>query len=709
MRARAIFALALLLAVPVSLAQPAAPPAGDLLSDAESDVRVETQAGPQDAPDQASVHLDLRSLTIQEEVDAFTFTVKMQDLKADAESTSEDGTLVDIQFVHEGRTFRILAFHQLPAVQGFLGAALLYRDGDSGDWNQLWWREGGAVRDVAADTYSVAVGRNDLADAMGASPYPERVFADLRVQSMNLASQFDFNFMGNSQQAPVRIMDDMPDAGGQAATYPVQLGLVQQGDARLASDEPFRASNGEATTFLYQARGINVGETAGRFDLRATSVPAGWSVVLPVPTLEIEPDASVDFPVMVTMPFSHTHGKSESFVLEMVKTGDPTSVGRLAMGVQFLTIPQPAGHHNMLYFHSRSYDAFGDAFGTVFTGNDGIAFMNTVESMDGDAGLALTPQGSSWNMQGDQPQAEYSWCIALDPALQMGLDFDRSGKGHLRVPIQTTAPLNGATLYATLQVVPADTGRFGCFRNESTVLGYLNGTTPVDIGASSQGILEGDLDIMPEADVIPYAKGQNLFLYVEVRGVGAPNFFAAPATPRLMPGGQLELPLLEYHDDVEGVLTTLTETSITPLGPQDRLANPGATILFPLSVANQGDNAVIVAFNATGQNSAWATLPAGGAIEVPAHGTARADIVVKVPMTAKQGDVADIVVQAYDQANRTGRGLVRLLVTVETGQTLPDDSALMPQADPVKESPAWAPLSVVVALVAIAALLRRKA
>ena len=699
-----------LLALPIPTVHAADGPTA-IADDVAGDVKLDANGNPQATPTPVYPGIDLKSLTVTESTLDFRFVVTVADIKTGQDDAGDDGSLIYTQFLHADRWFRITTVHEyLPGLGEFSGAGLEFRDSDSGPWNAVWFRPDAVALDAGAETYTVVVPRGDLADSKGAAPYPGRTLGQFSVQSENLLGQGNFiQAFGQQVASPGRFFDAMPDSGPAPATFAVQFGLSQDGHARLTSDEPFRASNGEATTFIFKVKGANTGSAADTFQLRATRVPSGWSVILPEPTLDLEAGADLEVPVLVTVPFNHVHGAAMSLVLEMPSTSDPGTVGRIEIGVRYLAIPQPAGHHNTIYFHSRSYGQNAAVFGTVFAGNDGAPFMNALETYDGDAGIPLSPSSSNFDVEGNQPYADWTWCVSLDPGLQMGLDFDMGGqKGHLKVPVHTVAPLDGTYLTADLLLLPAGTDpTYGCYFGGSPImLGSLNATAPVSIAPNSDQVLEGDMDVWHAADRIPYTKGQTIAVLVHVHGVAAPDFLAA-SEPRLIPGGQVTLPLLEYHDDVKGVLTTLRGPGLTPLGPQDRLANPGTTVLFPISVANDGDAERAIDFNLTGGNKGWAQLPAGGAVLVPAHGTARADIVVRVPDDAKDGDVADLVLQAFDQANATSRGLLRLVVSVDTKETHDDDAGAVPQSDPVKKSPAWAPLGVV-GVLALVALARRR-
>lgn len=690
---------------------------GDLKAaeDNPADVQVVTPGGAQPAPAGSRPDLDLLGLTVRETPDSFVFTVAVTDIKPGDEGRGEDGATVDVRFIHNGREFLARIFHEIPSVSNWVGVSLAYRDAPEAPWNRVWTRADAAQVDGNANTYTATIPRADLADAQGAAPFPGRSLEAFNVHATNLFGEASIGFFVVEAPTPATVVDHMPDTGVSAAKLDVLYGLHQRGHARITSEEPFRASNGEATTFIFKARAHNIGDETDRFQLRATRLPAGWTVVLPTPTFELAGGSSLEVAVVANQPFGHVHGATASFILQMTSASDPDGkavLGQLEMGARYLTIPQPAGHHDTVYLHSRSWNELSSTVGTVFCcGGSGYLFMNTMEQFEGDEGIPMPPQNSNTVFLNDRPVQRYTWCVALDPGLQMGLDFKPGASARLEVNVHAVDPLTDATLAAKLMVVP-DGNRWGCFdwaATQSTPLATLNTTQPVSIGANADGKLGGDLQVWNGADRVPYAKGQNLMLRIEVMAVTVPDLFITAGTPTIVAGSTLRMPLVDYKDDVKEVLTTTAGPALTPLGPQERRANPGGTIVFPLSVANDGNVDILLGFNITGPNSHWAQLPGGGDITVPAHDTARADLMVKVPADAKEGDVADIVLQAFDQANETSRGLARLLVTVVTSEQVPDDADEEVQGEAPKKSPGPAALVVLAGLGLVAVLRRRRA
>jgi MYXO-CTERM domain-containing protein len=715
---RAAWVTLLLVSATLQLLPPAASQAEEPFQAAEdnaSDVQVVTPGGTQPAPAGARPDLDLLGLTVRETPESFVFTVSVTDVRPGDEGRGEDGAIVDVQFTHNGREFLARLVHQLPSVSDWVSVSLGYRDAPGAPWNRVWTRPEAAQLDGNANTYTATLPRADLADPKGAAPFPGRTLEAFSVHAWNLFGNSNIGFFVVDVPNPATLVDHMPDSGAAPAKLAVQHGLHQRGHARLTSEEPFRASNGEATTFIFKAQAHNIGDEADRFQLRATRLPPGWNVILPTPTFELDGGSSLEVAVVANQPFSHTHGATASFILQMTSASDPEGqgvLGQLEMGARYLTVPQPAGHHDTVYLHSRAWNELSSAFGTVFCcGGSGYLFMNTMEQFEGDEGIPMPPQNSNPDFVNDRPVERYTWCVTLDPGLQMGLDFKPGELARLDVNVKAVDPLTDATLAAELMVVPDD-NRWGCFDwfgDQSRTVATLNTTQPVSIGANAEGQLGGDLQVWRSADRIPYLKGQNLMLRIEVTALTVPDLFVTAGMPSIVPGSTLRMPLVDYKDDIKEVLTTRAGPALTPLGPQERRANPGGTIVFPISVANDGATDLVLGFNVTGPNSQWAQLPGGGAIAVPAHDTARADLVVKVPADAKEGDVADLVLQAFDQANQTSRGLARLLVTVVTDEQVPDDAGQAVQADPPKKSPGPAALAVLAGLALVAVVRRRRA
>jgi hypothetical protein len=676
-------------------AQPtAAQDSAALLSDPAGDVQL-LVAGTPTAPDSAAAYsgADLRSLAIAETRTEFTFTITVEDLKPAEQDSAADGISISTYFTHNGREFRLEMIRSLPAVDATFYGYLNARDSANAEWNGLWFTGTEVRGDVDADTLSVTIPRDMLADAEGALPFPGRSLEGIHVKAGS-TFQDAYISVGNPVprvEWPANPSDDLPDDAAAAATYPIALGVAQSGHAFLSSQTPFRASNGEATTYILTAVAENLGDAADRFTFAVAGASSRITVVVPVQVLALEGKASHEVPVLVTVPFGHQHGDTESFILEMTSESDPGSVGRVEMGVRFLAVPQPAGHHDTLYLHGGATQG---GVGPLL--NFRAAFMSTLEEDP----FASPGNYYSTSQGGGPGRWTYYYYYRLHPGLQLGLDFDLARTGRLVVPVGTTEPMLGTTMAGELYV-------YSTSAQDSTRLAILPAGEPADIQANSQHLFETEFDIEKEADSVPYVDGQEMYLNLRISTLSAvPTFGIADTGAYIAEGGSLRLPLNEWHDDVDQVLAALAGPGLSPLGEQERLVNPGEAAIFEVSIANPSDKAVRVVLEVSGPNTAWAALPSTQ-VEIPAHDTGRASIVVRAPAAAVSGERADLVLQAFSKDDPAARGLLRLVTIVDTDVDHPDDTAAAQALEP-KESPTPS-AALLLALVALLAVgLRRR-
>jgi hypothetical protein len=660
--------LTVLLLLLASAAVPAQSQGGaSFLEDSAGDVQLATTAAPV-GPDAADAYscIDLRSLALVETRSHVEFTLTVADLK-DPSQEPADGCRYNVYFSHNGREFMLALYRVLPSVNAALGGGpfswLYARDPPSTTWSSVWSSDGDASWDLAADTYAVSVPRLAFVDADGAPPSPGRSFERVRVEGVSAFK--DSTLIGGlpgvpGVPMPAYAIDLMPDDWGQAPSFPFQLGVAQTGHARLSSDRPYRASNGEATTYVMNVTASNLADRDDRFTFRAVAVTGGLTVVVPVQVLALDAKASRQVPVLVTVPFNHDHGGDSSFVLEMVSDSDAGSVGRIEMGVRFLTVPQPAGHHNQVYLHHRTPP------GALLAFQDG--YMNTLEDDPAAEAInsytvGLSGNGASWT---------YYWRYRLDPSLEMGLDFDPASDGTIALRFGSTWPILAPTIEGTLYTAK-DNGFSG---TDQRVLATFEASLG-DLLPNAPLTADAALAVLPDVDRVAHEPGRSLFLEVRLRteGLPTPTLGLANEGPYIAPGGHMQLPLVDWHDPVDAVLASLAGPGLSPLGPQERLVNPGEAVVYRVSIANAANKAATVQLELSGTNTAWASLPASS-VQVPANSVAEASIVGRAPAGAGPGERADLVLQAYSKADPAARGLLRFLTTVDTSQDHPDDTAV---------------------------------
>ncbi|MHB1260928.1 MAG: hypothetical protein ACYC2H_04350 [Thermoplasmatota archaeon] len=675
--------------LPVATAQA---PSGAVLvlEDGTGDVETQVGGAPVAGGEAAYPGVDLVGFAMQETPFSVALSIRVAALPKQNDPGA-DGVEYTVFFTHNGREFRADVQVALPAIDSSAFLSLSYRDVPGAEWSALWFSDE-VVVDAAANSLSVDLERTFLVDKDGAAPFPGRSLEGVHVLAKSLFSNANATVFLVPTTFPQSVTDALPDAAPYPA-LPIQLGLAQTGHARLTSAMPFRASNGEATTFVYNITAHNLADREDTFQLAAQSVPAGYSVVLPVPALAIPAGGKADVPVLLSMPFGHQHGAVASLVLELSSLSDGSAIGRLEIGVRFLAIPQPAGHHDTVFLHQAPQG--NGALVPFFA--FGAEYMNTLEEDPLDAGGKSYTSGFSSNGN----EYEHSWDFPLQPTLQMGLHVDQAKVGHLRLPIGTTVPQNQVKVTARLYAW--DERQFTFFEDPDGMVAKAE-SEPVDLGPSSEHLFE--LDLLPTEGVgrVPFTPGTNLHLGIEVTHAGPPTLGFASEGLYIGPGSSARLPLQEWHDPVDEVLAALDGPGLSPLGPQERLVNPGEAVVFPLSIANPFAKSKRFDLEVSGPNAGWATL-SPDSVEVPANSVAQATVVVRAPTGAVDGDRADLVLQAFPRDDPTSRGLLRLVAEVDTDADQVDDSAIAPT--PGKKSPS-AGLPVALAALAGLALVRRR-
>lgn len=686
-----LVAATLLAAIPPAAGQGLAPV--PLLTDDEGDAITTVAGTPGPSADAVYPGADLVALSLVEGPSELTWVLQVGDLRPASEETGADGMTYAIRFEHHGRFFLLRILRSLPLLQDGAYASLDARDASDGYWGTVWTSYDGVAMDFSADTFTVAVPRAALADADGAPPFPGRNLTAISVRAITTTGGgiIYSDSSGSPLLTPYTIVDDMPDTGQPPATYAVVIGVQQSGHAHLASPTPFRASNGEATTFVYQVEATNNGPRDETFELSVRDVAPRVSVVLPVPLVPIPSNTTVTVPVLATVPFAHVHGELDTFLLELTSLADADSVGRLEMGINYLAVPQPAGHHDVLFLHNPAQaSATPGILGSVLPYS--IGTMSTVEDED-----PLPPfYSDSLTFLG--VGSRFDWQYDLAPALQMGLDVDLERMGHASLTIGTTAPLLQATLEGSLYVEGPDSVLVGSFAPQA----------PVDIGAQGKHTFELDFVPWKDADDVPMQPGNNLILMVSLFGDSVPGAPGSDVSPYIQAGASMRLPLNEWHDDVDDALAAVDGPALTSLGPQERLVNPGEAVVFNVSVENPTNESIPFRLAVTGQNSAWALLPEDSFV-LPPESNATFSVIVRAPAEALDGERADLILQAYPRDEPSLRGLVRLVVDVDTDADHPDEAPLAKELTKGKDAPGPALPLLAAALAGLAVRRRRRA
>lgn len=673
----------------------------EIATDPPADIALGAQGQSVGNPSPHFGALDLVALHATEKEAAVQLVLQVQDLDNPVRVPVQDDSLYVIDFLHLDQGYRILVYRYVADQDYIFG--ILFKEDLAGETRNFVRYLPVAV-DAAAGTMSMSLSRDDLLDRQGASPFPGRTLSGFTVESHLLGSQEAFISLGDVIVShPVDATDRMPDSGA-GKELPFTMGLVQSGHAVLWSLAPTRGSNGEEATFVFNVSAQNTGTSEDLFEVRLANAPAAWNVTVPDRFVRIAPGATVAFPVIVSTPFAHQHGLVQKFTVEMHSTSDQGTVGRVALSIRYHSVPQPAGHHPDLFFHTARYGAANPFFpvtDAVTSYAGGFTYMNTLESDPQDQKVRV--HGYYWGtncgdcLPGNTPRSQWRWFVYLSPGLEMGLDFDLTRNGTLSVPIQSKLPLAQAVLGGRLMHESYDDSRGEW---TSTLVAELAPSAARDLEADTLAEFSFEVKPTKEADLIRHAKRPYLTLALNLTSA-RPALFTGAEAPDLAPGGKLNLPLLEYRDPVDPAFASVGAVRLDASGQADRVLNAGKTALYALEVTSHLDHDQAFDLAVGGIRSGWAQVTPA-AVTVPAGGTATVHVAVQVPATALKGDLVDLIVTAQAKDTPGLRALARLTGIVDPGQAVEDEAALVPAAASGAPAPAMALVAGALALAALA-------
>jgi hypothetical protein len=690
-------AFALLLLVPAAAPQ-ATPPANPaevaLLQDAAGDASASAAGVSQANPSPRFAQVDLLRAAAAETAADIRFTIAVASLDPATEPPLAESAFYSLNFL-QGDVHYAVQVGRVKSQEVGVWAMLSRYDPAQDNHYAIDYVP--AEADVASATFHVTVPRDLLVDSHGARPYPGSALTGFWAESRSFLEVFT-SFAAFAGGPPPTFRDRMPDAGNGTVPLPIALGPVQAGSARLSSPLPVRQSNGEATTFLYTVEARNVGGAEESYRLAPRGVPPGWNVTLEVDEVTLAAGASETMPVLVGVPFMHEHGTFRMFTLTMQALGDTASKAELELGVRYPKVPQPAGHHDTLYLHGAKWtdDPSVLVWATLFGFNTEYAWMNADEADPGDTDTPV-PADGTFKPVPAVPDT-FRWTVPLAPDLAIGLDFDLARSGLFSGAFTATTPLLGATASGELvHYVDSRYDEFGTrVAGNRTVLARLAASTPQDIAPN--GRIEANLPVQaaPEADLVALRPRSALVLELNLTGM-RPDTFEARDPPKLLPGATLQLPLREYHDPVDALFAT-PKLSLRSAGPQDRIANPGDTVVFPFTVrlaADAGDHPVRLRL-AEGADVARLLGPPERILK--AGEAWNVSVAVQVPAGTPEDAAFGVRLHAAATDAPGLRALARLRVTATTTQEVPDEAALAAQLDQGQPTKSPMPMAPVAAL-----------
>lgn len=730
----AAFLLAVLVApaFPTGAAQATSNPAAGeappvhLLDDNKDDVKA--SAGGQSQPVGAS-YLDLVAFDALESQNDFAFTLTLASLKPAAEASIATSSSYRIQFQLHDVVYQLEYYRQsLDGQTANYGARLAVRDSNSNGFNQLGFYP--VTADEAAGTMTVTLSRQVLLDSRGSAPYPGMPITGFQAQSLTLLDQFasGIRLGGKAAGRTVTLGDRMPDTGNGTLDLPVVIGVRQDGHARLMSNDPTRASNGGVPeTIVFTVTLQNDAADKDTFLIRAKDIPSAWSVTVPAGSLEVAGHGNRTFPVLLTTPTTHVHGSFAKFTLQAQSESDAGTTGRIELGIRYLAIPQPAGHHNKVWFHGATYttDQAITTACTVAPCGISYAYMNAIEEDPAIADPSQEPTVRAFSAgtcvdasNCPTPQQRYEWDLPLQPGLELGLDVVPGIviEKAFRWPVSTKVPMLGSQVsgylvhYGAPHAVQTDGNNGFAYQGNRTVIARILPTDPKDVTDSGNTpyVYEASIVGLPAGDFMPYEKGAALELVVNLTyTIVDPQL--VNVAPQWARGGELSLPLKEYRDPV-GEAFSLPTLVLTATSSLDREVNPGKEILYNMTLANQASQAGTYRVELVGEHSDWARILGNPEMQLGSFASQPFHIAVSVPASAQPGSTFHVVVKAVDTKDPTQQALLQLHASVDS-QPARDDSALVASLDAAnqpKKSPGAPMLLVLASVAALAVMLRRR-
>lgn len=654
--------------------------------------------------------MDLRSLTVEELPEHVQFVIEVEDLAPAAEAPIAQDVRFIVGFTHNDQSFIAVAFKAV-AEQHYYWGFLLKSDFSQNRFTFIRpLAQDDITADPSSDTVTVRVLRSDITDSQGAHPMPGRHLTDFWAFADTRTTQ-GFIQLGNLGGQPLvvgpqyGVFDALPDTGNSTLRVPITMGLQQTGDALLWSPIPIRASNGEANTFVYTVRAEHHGDADETYELAVSGAPSQWDVIVPYNLIQLGPGDVLDVPVIVTTPFAHQHGKLESMLVTMTGASG-NHIGRAELGIRYHEVPQPAGHHDRLWFHSQRWGeehALFPVTDNLFSGNSGNLFINTIETDPNDQGVPINGiyQGHGCHVPcspESPPHSRYTWQAFLQPGLEMGLDFDLTRTGQLDFGIRAEQPIVGGQLWGTYVY-------WKYFEHIETwqriELANLR-PQAVDMGPGEVRDFSFEVQFNEVADLLPFTKQSFFGLELNMSTQRA-SAFTGHEAPQFLTGS-MELPLFEYQDAVDDVFSSVAGLRWHVLSDQERPVNSGEVVVFEAMLHNELDRDARFLVDLAGSNADWAWIEGGRFHDIPAGGDTTLRIAVRAP--DRDGERADLVLSAAAQDDPALRSLVRFVAVVDDSEDYEDEAPLIEGPVTSQDSPGLPMLAMLGAL--LVGLLRRR-
>lgn len=708
-----------------------------IVEDDSGDVVVMTPDGQTSQPDPTGQFedVDLVSMGIwAEDPESVTFFVEVASLTESSQRPTPFGDPdYKVFFQYGGQGYRVQVFTVLsnPANNAFgreAGAfAWLEQQVDEGQYRRV--ADGEAELDFSGDRVLATIPRAAIVDENQA---PLGLNATLTgfyavAESMGWFAFPIGGFQGGGDPityagAP-KAHDTAPDGGLTAdlPAYRMTTGDVKQKGSLVAtSQDPIRWTNGEASTLTFTAQVTNTASEDIPVAVSTAGTQPTWEVAYS-DRLTVPAHATVNVTFLVTIPFTHSHGNLHMFEA-VFESPDEEHFAASDLGVYWPSVPQPAGHHDRIWFHSNQPEN-ENSFPVFSEFDDGIhAWMSAAEDEEADEALPVPSDFVIPPSPFTDTEAIAFWQIALEPPLRMGMDFRPEDLGSAEITIDFPAtvvdPFMEFTLYHRVDGGQGGGPGGGQGGGPSRQTELASGVSePVSGTTSGTQTFAFELDVPDDADDLPYTPDGNLVASIVVRATfmaGGGFFNPDEIAPKLLPDGSgLQLPLDEYADPVDLSFQTDGSLSLAPGEEgQQRLVNPGRTVVYTFALQYEGSEPSGFTTSLTGQNAAWAEVVGDTAFSLEPGATRTLGLAVTAPRDASDGERADLTLTVIDADNAAVQAGINTVTMVDSTEDIPDEASrkddLHGELSTSKESPAPSMALLAGILAAVALLGRRR-
>lgn len=483
--------------------------------------------------------------------------------------------------------------------------------------------------DTASDTLRLPLPTDDIVDVRGVPLIDGGLIEGIWVQGQHVQEW-------NRPEEEGRILyeDRLPDDGwlDLVIDRPAADNLV------VVQGRPDTlASNGEAGILMFPIEAFNTDDRAVDVSLAVSAAPPGWDAWLPEARFTVAPGDTETRWLAVNVPGQHEHG--DDGVIHVTGVAGGADV-QLNFTVLFTEVPQPAGHHPRLYFHSSSEtpSASDQAQAPLGYSTAGI-YMNADPEDAADSDEPVSLHGTSEG---------YGWRIPLSPSLALSLDFEPEQLAVASYLLEAPGPYSyeSVSAHARLLIASAD---------GETLLGE----GPVqELGPLGEQAVESPLILAAVSDLVRYSPGSNLILEINIDS-DDPLFDAGLAPINLLPGGTLDLPLVDF---VDPEALGRGRFSIAPAGDEPFPVSPAGSVV-PIVISNDGVEAAAASVNIRGLADGWTAVPDARLLNIAAGGAATVDVHVGPGGAASAGTQAVFVVEVSD--DHGGQDLLPITVVVD--------------------------------------------